>query len=91
MAKVITRTLKTTNITALFADTEKQTMGIEVVVAPTTFKDEVKAMKYLAANSDEGKVPVKIEKMEVKSTLYAITEKDFLEHSHPVEKSDDND
>lgn len=87
MAKLITRTLKSTNITALFANVKTREMTTEVVVAPSTFKDEEKALKYLKANTEGDKVPVSIEKMEVQENLYGISEKDFLAHAKVLEKT----
>ena len=46
MAKLITRTLTTTNVKALFANLETKEITTEVVVCPTTFKDADKALKY---------------------------------------------
>ena len=90
MAKLITRTLTTTNIKALFANLETKAITEEVVVAPTKFKDTDKAMKYLKANTVEGKVPVSVVSMVENKTLYGITEKDFLANAHPVEKTNKN-
>lgn len=91
MAKLITRTITSTNITALFANVKTREMTTEVVVAPSTFKNNDKALKYLKANADEDKVPVSIVSMEEQSNLYAITEKDFLAHAKVIEKPAKNE
>ena len=86
MAKLITRTLTTTNVKALFANLETKEITTEVVVCPTTFKDADKALKYLKANGVEGKIPVSVESMDEIKTLYGITEKDFLANEKVIEK-----
>lgn len=91
MAKLITRTLTTTNIKALFANLETKEITTEVVVAPSTFKDNEKALKYLKANAVEGKVPVSIVSMDENKTLYGISEKDFLAHAQVIEKPAKNE
>lgn len=88
-AKTITRTIKTTTLKALYADTETNTMTTEAVVCPGTFKDEGKALAYLKSKATETHIPVRIESMEINSTLYAITEEDFLKNAHAVVKTED--
>lgn len=88
-AKTITRTIKTTTIKALYADTDTNKMTMEAVVCPGTFKGEDKALKFLKDRATETHIPVRIESMEVNSTLYAISEEDFLKNAHAVVKAND--
>lgn len=76
---MVTRTITTTQVTALCMDIHKCEPCNITVVLPRTFKDEEKLLKAVRAqvDNDDVKVVHIVDKQEVE-TLYGMTEQDFI-------------
>ncbi len=76
---MVTRTITTTQVTALCMDIHKCEPCNITVVLPRTFKDEEKLLKAVRGqvDNDDVKVVHIVDKQEVE-TLYGMTEQDFI-------------
>lgn len=83
---LITRTIKTTEATAMLVDTERGEVLNRCYTLSGTYKDEASALKAVAKNYNIGESErlVAIVDLEVKEQLYAIPEDVFLAHAKPV-------
>ena len=76
----VTRTIQTTNCNVLCIDLVNEQPFTENVVLPRTYKDERSMLKKLKPllESDTVKV-VHVQNFTVESTLYGMTEEEFIE------------
>ena len=79
---MVTRTITTTQVTALCMDIHKCEPCNITVVLPRTFKDEQKLLKAVReqVDNDDIKVVHIVDKKEVE-TLYGMTEQTFIKHA----------
>jgi hypothetical protein len=84
MARVamVTRTMETTKVNVLCLNIKEGTPFEKELVLAGTFKDEKSKMKAVSAqvDNDEQKA-VHVKSTEVITTLYGMTEDDFIKHA----------
>ena len=82
MARVpmVTRTIPTTVCTIFCANTEDRTTFEQTITLPRTYKDDAKMMKAIEKVLEGEPIKaISIVKSEVQTTLYGMTEQEFIE------------
>ena len=89
MARIpmITRTIKTTEVTVMALDISTKETVTKTVTLPRTYKDDAAMLKVAAPLIETETIkPVHVVSSEVKEKLYGMSELDFVQHAKPIEK-----
>ena len=88
MAKKITRTVKTTEASVLYVNSETGATEFKSVTLPGTYKSDAQIIKKATIDNTTGFIPVSVKSATVKETLMWVSEEDFLSIARPVVKED---
>lgn len=98
MARVpmVTRTTPTTVCTIFCANTEDRTTFEQTITLPRTYKDDAKMMKAIEKVLEGEPIKaISIIKSEVQTTLYGMTEQEFIRQAQVLpprgEKAEENE
>lgn len=86
---MVTRTMKSTKVTAIMANTETETLSKRDFILPRTYDTDKELMKALApiANTDT-EVAIKVVATEVQEQLYGMDEAKFISLAEPLPARD---
>ena len=90
--RMVTRTIKQTEVTFLAIDTEEMEPYNDTVLIPSVIKDEKKLEKTVreAVNTDTVKF-VEIVKTDIVENYYGMPEEDFIAQAEIIEKPEKED
>lgn len=84
---MITRTMKTTNVTVLCVNVDDRSTFEQNVTLPGTYKEEKKLNKMVEHVFEGSPVkPIQIISTDVTSKLYGMTEETYLQYAEELEK-----
>ena len=90
---IVSRTIQTTKANVLCIDVQNEQPFVKTVILPRTYKDERSMLKRIKpmVETDTIKV-VHVQSFEVESTLYGMTEEEFIRTAQilPPRKSNEN-
>lgn len=84
---MVTRTIQTTHVTVFCVNTETRDTFEQIFTLPRTYKNDEKMMKVLEKFlTGEPIKPISIISSEVKEAIYGMTEAEFIQNAHEMEK-----
>ena len=91
---MVTRTIKSTKVTALCLDVVQEEPYNETVILPRTYKNDKDLMKAVSEAIDTNEIKaVHIVSTEIETNLYGMTEADFIKYAKvmPDRKTNETD